>query len=99
MSSFYGGRRGPQGPLGPTGPRGSKIIVASGTGFDGGNEYVNAFNRSRCDEEPKTGDFLIFENDGAQYIAPAWDSTDSRFYYTKKNEERKISFYQGQGKV
>ena len=22
MSSFYGGRRGPQGPLGPTGPTG-----------------------------------------------------------------------------
>ncbi len=85
------GIQGPQGPQGPQGTRGSKIILASGSGFDGGNAYVNAFNRSRCDEEPKTGDFIIFENNGAQYIAPAWDSTDPNFYYTKKNAERQIS--------
>ena len=85
------GIQGPQGPQGPQGTRGSKIILASGSGFDGGNAYVNAFNRSRCDGEPKTGDFIIFENNGAQYIAPAWDSTDPNFYYTKKNTERQIS--------
>ena len=85
------GATGPQGPQGPQGTRGSKIILASGSGFDGGNQYVYAFNRSRCDEEPKTGDFIIFENNGAQYIAPAWDSTDPNFYYTKKNAERQIS--------
>ena len=86
MSSFYGGRRGPQGPLGPTGPTGPTgvrgnvpvISVSSPSDVNSSDLY---FNKSLFNDITlSVGDGFIWHQDGnTVYMCRVNSVTDTQY--------------------